>query len=426
MAAVGVGIAVIIAIIIAGHMAVCKFDQAYARGDDKMAKLNGVEIIEMKDGAVTKIKYDGEEYEYTEKLIAREGSIVQNLSVTLDAEIGAFYETDRRGVVVDDEGDSHDFINTYGRTFVKTQETARAKEGDLVRIIDKYSEGQPYDNGDVFVVSRTYGDGDIRVNNNSHFLLEQEYRVIDPKEDTPQVGDKILVYDSFISDDQYTNGDVLKVTEVSESGSVRAEGVDVGLIRREFEIVPTDTPVRKSSTCVKDDLNGRVDELEERVGKLGKDGKTSQNIEVGDHVRVTGETLWDDIDEGTVVKVTSPMGSDGEYQIELLDGSDYDYVEPENLEKMDVNARELSFIRAGRHKYEVKDGDIVKVVRNKHGHGFDIGEVIYVHESRTHCSLSFEGRRFGEDSSIAPFMKSEEVTLVTPVEKRTDIEHGDE
>src|SRR5699024_9705692 len=258
-----------IATILAGLVIACKVIRAYVKGDDRMAKLEGVKIIEMKDGAVTKIEYEGDEYEYTEKFDAREGSIVQNLSVTLDAEIGAFYETDRRGVVVDDEGDSHDFINTYGRTFVKAQETARVKAGDLIRIVDKFSKGQPYDNGDVFTVSRAYGDGDIRVNNNSYFLLEQEYRVINPTTETPQVGDKIRVVDAYITAGEYEDGDVLKVTEViNDTGSVHVEGVDVGLIRREFEIVPSDTPVTKGKTeKSSDELTERVDDLEERVGK---------------------------------------------------------------------------------------------------------------------------------------------------------------
>src|SRR5699024_3109019 len=110
-----------LAAIMTGLVIASKVIRAYVKGDDKMAKLEGVKIIEMEDGAVTKIEYDGEVYEYTEKFDAREGSIVQNLSVTLDAEIGAFYETDRRGDAVDDVGDSHDVINMYGRTFVRTQ-----------------------------------------------------------------------------------------------------------------------------------------------------------------------------------------------------------------------------------------------------------------------------------------------------------------
>src|SRR5699024_11106904 len=120
-----------IATILAGPVIACKVIRAYVKGDDKMAKLEGVKIIEMEDGAVTKIEYDGEVYEYTEKFDAREGSVVQNLSVTLDAEIGAFYETDLRGTAIDDEGDQHYDINMCGRTFVKTQETAKDKAGDL-------------------------------------------------------------------------------------------------------------------------------------------------------------------------------------------------------------------------------------------------------------------------------------------------------
>src|SRR5699024_8629853 len=122
----------------------------------------------------------------------------------------------------------------------------------------------------------------------------------------------------------------------------------------------------------------RLATAEERAEYYRKE--KAEELKVGDYARVTGETYWGDIGVGAIVKVSKTADRDGEYQIYLLYGSDYDYAKHESLEKVDVSQRELSFLRAGRTVGEIKDGDIVKVERNIHSHHFDIGEVIYVHE----------------------------------------------
>src|SRR5699024_11091740 len=136
-----------IATILAGGVIACKVIRAYARGDDKVAKVKGVENTEKKDGAVTKNKYDGEEYIYEEGAQKKASNIVQNLTQTQDADIGSFYSVDSYGDVIDNVGDRHNRINSGGRTFVKAQETAGVKAGDLIRIVDGY-KFEDYDNGE--------------------------------------------------------------------------------------------------------------------------------------------------------------------------------------------------------------------------------------------------------------------------------------
>src|SRR5690625_3062998 len=64
---------------------------------------------------------------------------------------------------------------------------------------------------------------------------------------------------------------------------------------------------------------------------------TPENIElfefkVGDKAKVIGKTYFSDIDEGTTVVITEEQDRDGDYRIDLLDESDIDYAQPESLE----------------------------------------------------------------------------------------------
>lgn len=88
----------------------------------------------------------------------------------------------------------------------------------------------------------------------------------------------------------------------------------------------------------------------------------SFGLSVGDYAKVTGLTVFGDITEGSYVKIVEYIDSDGEYKIELIDGSDYDYAEPEALEKVELTDRELTFLKAGRKPGEFKVGDLVEVI----------------------------------------------------------------
>src|SRR5699024_1185497 len=131
-----------------------------------------------------------EEYIYEEGAQKKASNIVQNLTQTQDADIGSFYSVDSYGDVIDNVGDRHNRINSGGRTFVKAQETAGVKAGDLIRIVDGY-KFEDYDNGDVFTVNHVDSEGDVRVDDDGRtYVLASEFSVINPTTETPQVGDK--------------------------------------------------------------------------------------------------------------------------------------------------------------------------------------------------------------------------------------------
>src|SRR5699024_3203268 len=86
--------------------------------------------------------------------------------------------------------------------------------------------------------------------------------------------------------------------------------------------------------------------------------ESTKEFNVGDYAKVTGETYNDDILAGAIVKIYREKDVDGDYRIDLVDGSDYDYAQAESLEHYEPTEREMSFLRAGRDIDEFKVGDI--------------------------------------------------------------------
>src|SRR5690625_4661337 len=70
--------------------------------------------------------------------------------------------------------------------------------------------------------------------------------------------------------------------------------------------------------------------------KLQVKGEPSFDLSVGDYAKVTGLTFFGNITEGSYVKIVEVIDSYGEYEIELIDGSNYDFAEPEALEKVEL------------------------------------------------------------------------------------------
>ena len=117
---------------------------------------------------------------------------------------------------------------------------------------------------------------------------------------------------------------------------------------------------------------GTLEEIAQLLNMVTKNqtegDETEKEFSVGDYVKVVGPTVFNDIKEGAVAKITRPSGYDGDYKIELLDGSDYDFAKPHNLEKVEITDRDLSFLNAGRELNEYKVGDIVRVLLSPIAH----------------------------------------------------------
>src|SRR5699024_9397246 len=137
----------------------------------------------------------------------------------------------------------------------------------------------------------------------------------------------------------------------------------------------------------------------------------TEELSVGDYVKVVGIAHFEIIDEGTIAKIIANKDDEGDYKIELLDGTDYDYAKPELLEKVEISDRELTYVKAGREINHNKVGDIVRVTEGYSGiREGDIGVV---------TNEQFDGFPKVRVGDCEYFV---EVELVAPVETRVDMD----
>src|SRR5699024_906112 len=95
--------------------------------------------------------------------------------------------------------------------------------------------------------------------------------------------------------------------------------------------------------------------------------ESTKEFNVGDYAKVVGETYNDDILAGAIVKIYREKDVDGDYRIDLVDGSDYDYAQADSLEHYEPSDRELSLLQSGRHIDEFKAGDCAEVEFRRNG-----------------------------------------------------------
>lgn len=200
----------------------------------------------------------------------------------------------------------------------------------------------------------------------------------------PKVGDKVIVVNVAMGNGEYDVGDVLTVEEVLGSTGIRAEGTLIGLYSREYKVVEI-SPYETTTT---------------------------PTIKVGDYVRVVGDTYYDDIDEGTIVKITKKADNDGDYKITLLDESDFDLAPASSLEKL--TEKEAKFAEIGRKVDEYKVGDIVEVIEDNYG----LGEVGGIFGVASILVGRYPENKLGKSAYVGP--AGDTVKLITPVEHRFD------
>ncbi len=119
------------------------------------------------------------------------------------------------------------------------------------------------------------------------------------------------------------------------------------------------------------------------------------------------------------VKITDEADHDGDYRIDLIDGSDYDYAQPEALEKVELTDEDLTFLKIGRQPGEFKKGDVVRVVGDRIDNSVnmdgDIG-VISALSKAAGFRVTVSGRR-----GTGNLHGAESLKLIAPAESRVDI-----
>jgi hypothetical protein len=132
------------------------------------------------------------------------------------------------------------------------------------------------------------------------------------------------------------------------------------------------------------EYDGIVYDLVPKIGGYDEHGnvKEAPKFEVGDYAKVIEPGYCGDIEVGSIVKITNPKDDDGHYQVELLDGSDYDWFADDQLEK--VAEEEIAQAKA---KFEV--GDYVKVLASDNGFA-EKGDIAKITEIDESCSIPYK------------------------------------
>src|SRR5690625_219361 len=282
-----------------------------------MAKLRGVELIDVRDGEVKKISYDGSAYVKMYDS-PKMGDIVRSPGVW-DAEESAFYKVITRdgfgdNAIIDDVGDKRSGLSTFDvfRKAVGAEESGLDERvTDLEKRVDRIEESTKPKT----VKRRAKGE------------------------------EKVLVVDETYANSDYQKGDVSTV-EKTDSAGVCVEEHGVGLFHSEYEVIV-------------------------------KESEDAEFIE-GEFAKVVGGTLCGTINPGVLVEIMNKKDCQGYYKIKLIDGSDYGFAKPEALEKVELSEEDIKLIKLGRKPGVYKGGDIIKVTETFGVVKIDIGDLVEV------------------------------------------------
>lgn len=289
-----------------------------------------------------------------------------------------------------------------------------------------------------------------------------------------KVGERILITNAKVSKGSYDNGDVLTVRRETGlrgiEGAVLAEDVTIGIFHEEYEVIVEGTPP-KPAPAQEIEHNGETYTLVSRKAQAGdvvvltesdvpyitvgkayetvergarsdlgfydnvgddilvyhSDRRTEENVlvyekkmpamKVGDYVRVKdgADSRHGDIEAGTIVKVTDF----GHYithkvRVDLLDGSDYDRFNADDLELVDE--KDVTFAKIGRKPNEFKKGDIVRYTKTNVG--VNSLRIVTVHKDTDKGGLT-QVDFYPHEHAICT-EQSESLELIAPVESRVD------
>lgn len=342
--------------------------------------------------------------------------------------------------------------------------------GDRIRIVNAGFAGDPpsYKNGEEFIVTALYEYGGVRINrkwvNNGSvdaWVAHREYVVLEPvnyaEPERLKVGEYAKVVGS--SNGLTHRGDIVKITEDDNTGvPFKLEflnGEEAGWQDAESLVRATESEVEAAKKAAERAKNigefaddGYAEIVAARKGALtgfsngdyvevfvnnggfalrvehtnGTPGycdadalrkvtreeyeaATEPRLKVGDLARTL---VGKDVPKGAIVRITRDDRSALPYRGELLDGSEYDWYAPEQLEK--VSAEEAKWTTIGRKVNEFRRGDIVEnTKRREYVRVEDVGSDL--------LGLRSLNGYFTATPKV-------EVKLIVPVEQRFDLAEG--
>lgn len=405
-----------------------------------MAKLEGVKVIDMVGGEVTKIAYEGEEYAKVDG-VGKAGDIGLRVSNDVSwARLGEYFEMEGSSTCLyytDNVGDTPAVNQSHWVFFRKTsaqptltdrvdelETRVSALEGggkateNLVGKFAKFNRNGLYvTKGEYYEIVDTDEDGVTIFDDGGdrHWwdYPSDDYEIVDEKPSQvitgdPQVGDKIRIVDAGMTFGDYKNGEIHTVVRLRDDFEKGAVDIDVKnsvyVLREEFEII------------------SRPEKAEEPALKVGDYAKVVEHDNDiyfgGDHTPV-----------GDIVKVVNIREDSPEYyyRVEELNGGNYghnpnackDALVPATdeevaeakrklAEKQKAEAEAKKWREIGRKPNEFKAGDIVKLNQGSGAH--EKGAIVEVISEDYYRDS--EGDTYGGEF--------EWYDLITPVERRFD------
>lgn len=349
-----------------------------------MAKLTNVKTVDMVNGEITKVAYEGAEYLLTtEKAV--EGDLITFLpSARRDVTQGEFYKV--TGVchfndtirMIDDVEDDHYWFreNPKFKTFRKIsadkptlEQRVGALESDVAALKGekKSEETIEFEGATYRKVEREAREGDVVI-----FTNETAYRYFITK-NQPY---KVIADGKFVDND----GDRMTIYRNDSDQNRTRETVDVYEPIEQAQYVPQEGDIVV--------VTGNTNDSENKVGDIGK-------VTVVD---------YDDMD----ARVLVPNGKDYSNWTEFSDIRKATSAEVEKYEQA-VKDAEIAekWAKIGRKPNEFKKGDAVFVTHSDGGKVYGI-----IHEDSCGHKIKVD---FGKRYSICTEEKSE-LTLVAPVE----------
>ncbi|WP_431805532.1 hypothetical protein [Bacillus pumilus] len=393
-----------------------------------MAALKGVKTLDMVDGKITKVAYEGAEYERVEGE-AKVGDLFLPRKGFHDMTAGSFYaikatDPDGDAYFYDDGGwsgviCSDDYfpfrkkhtrlkVGDYAKVVDDSVQDAVTK-GDFVKITEDDETTLPF-KCDV-VIGKSACGGYIWARE-SDLVLATEAEVKAAKEaETPlKVGDYAKVINNVM---EYREGNIVKIAEGGSRFDFKVDFINVTGLSK--------FPGQVYGYIDAKDLTRATDaEVAEAKANL------APKFSIGDYAKVVGDTYYSDIVGGAIVKITDLADEEGDLRFELVGDGDYDYAKPSSLEKVSAEdadkyeeeaSTKAKWAKIGRKVGEYKVGDIVAYDDPPAIGNLGFGEVTKDTNSYGATridAVDYRGDRYGY------YLDPEKLTLITPVEARFD------
>lgn len=421
-----------------------------------MAKLHGVKTLDMVNGEVTKVAYNGAEYERVEgtpRSVGRAGDLLLNGYDRSDLELNAFYKIVNKSgygmTIYDEVEDSHGSALIAGSVFRKVSASQPSLE-DRVSTNEKDIESLKSD------VAALIGETEkeyVRIDKsearagdfvkfdespNGYLTAGKYYGIyrVDGHGDPHIVADDGDRFDMYYADDFEVYRKVSAVEPKPERLKVgdyaKVVGNESGHYAEIDEIVLVKRDDKDFAPFHCEKLNGNEagifyeDELvratDEEVAEA-KDAEARAKFKKGAKVRLKsggGEYPLLGFENGKVCTVihNDYYHGDAEKKIQIECGCYYGYATPDQLELLsEEDAAEIEkWAAIGREVGEYKVGDVVSYDDQRWFENSGIGEVIGSGDvgNPEVEAIDYEGCR------ASYFLKPECLNLVTPVEARFD------